>query len=344
MFKKFSIMMCSSKNGVNDNTHIWTEAPSIPFASNSNFIQILRVNDNEAIAITDQNIKIFNNKTNEWTYWRDHCMDPPPDACCIDNDNEQLILWLKNDYSISQIKYDHKAINTIASKVTNTGVGSSLIKIQSSLHLIGGSDNTKHYTFDTNNFSTSCMCDFRASGYWGNGNYYHGLIHIKSRQQLLLFGGFELGVRFGGNEILLYSLETNQWTKCVDAQLPTPLYAFAYIVTKDGTQLIIFGGNTGDDVSVDILIMSLDTMEIRKSKVTCRFFRIGQIQFDAVLLNEQRFDQALISGYLRLFCNGSYSIPLDVTGIIARMSSVDNVHLLSADEHWKLPLAAILES
>ena len=123
-----------------------------------------------------------------------------------------------------------------------------------------------------------------------HGNQSHGLVYIKSRKQLILFGGLDF--KKFNNEIWICSLLPNnqyKWIK-LDLKLPHKMHSFGYIITNDDKYIIIFGGvaiiSNGTELCDMIYIWDLNNMKFYESNLKCPI----RGKFNAVIINEKEND------------------------------------------------------
>ena len=121
----------------------------------------------------------------------------------------------------------------------NVGSNPMLLMINHECHIILGGSSRFHYKWNSELKLLEKVHKFgQVLALEG-----HGVIHIKSQNRLLLFGGFD--------EISEESLEgiwecdlndTLIWRKLENIELPTEMESFAWVLSKCENYLVIFGG------------------------------------------------------------------------------------------------------
>ena len=172
------------------------------------------------------------------------------------------------------------------------------------------------------------------------------MVHLKSQNKLLLFGGIGIDYynEYEQDTIYSYSISNKKWNT-LSTQLPIPLCYFGYVLTKDEKKIIIFGGFSiyWENMNA-IYICDIDTMKFKKADILCP--TLNSI-YGAVIMDCYDNNELLTYGYLRLiwksklFLNLRF-ISMDVILIINSMYCMEYVYLLDTkNNHWKIKLVDI---
>ena len=226
--------------------------------------------------------------------------------------------------------------------------------INDKYHVIGGSDNRYHLVWNDNNFMN--QFDVKHTFKCVKGIFHHRIIHVKSKNILLLFGGCDLLYMYdSGNcryldEIYRYFIDDDKWELLNDIKLPQKMHSFGCVMTSDEKYIILFGGEvkrssySSDDQYIDtIYVMDTDTMKIKLSNIKCP----SKSKYHGILMGDKIFDELLVSGFLRQQTkSNNATIPDEVMNLIVMWFSIDWIHLLQnkTSGHWKIAVHDIINS
>eukprot|EP01084_Bolivina_argentea_P198376 339704_1 len=162
------------------------------------------------------------------------------------------------------LTFDLKTKHKVASKTQS--YKTFLFIVENKLHQIC-SQNGDHYVCNkTNEFNKITTCQ----SFDGLSSYC--LIHLKSQQSVLLFGGVKpRGVQFidWSDSIYRFSCMDSQW-KELNIKMPIKLSLFGLVATKNEQYIIILGGlTTAHKSSDDIFIYDIRNNIFTKSKIKC---------------------------------------------------------------------------
>eukprot|EP01084_Bolivina_argentea_P256840 432589_1 len=308
-------------------------------------------NETEFLIATTKTIFKYNSKSNTWSNYHGDSFNSNSNSLIFDSTSNQLLLYGINCSSVEFRRFSEDISKlsiidiktgelTIDNTVPRCGGWISLILADNSCHIIGGDRNKHHWMCNKDKYEFKLNYTFDWNVNSLGGNYWNGVIYVKSRQQILFFGGWRSDEYQCSDVIYIYSLTENKWSVS-DTNLPIQVQYFGSILTPDERFIILFGGWTFDDGNIDdIWIWNLEEMNITKSKLVCP--DLGG--YSATLLFDTVSD-ILIYGYLKEYCNQSVNIPYDIINIIGKWCYNCLVHLMDRDNgnHWKIELAEILK-
>ena len=147
-----------------------------------------------------------------------------------------------NQMHILDITNDKPKVKTL----WNANISSEdsyFIFAENNLHLIAGRSVDTHliYNADSYKFGKHRVCND-----WQR-NYYGGLIYVKSKQKMLLFGGWT--DQLCTDSIWQYSFQNEEWT-LLDYKLPFKGQIFGSVLSVDERCIIILVGWTQPSLSL----------------------------------------------------------------------------------------------
>ena len=203
-------------------------------------------------------------------------------------------------------------------------------------HIIGGFRNKYHSVFDVDTKTCVHIHQFKELEV---GNSGPGLVHVKSRDELLLFGGFDDKRGKDGwlDDIWRYSLNDNVW-ELLQVKLPIHACDFPYLLTNDDQYLIVY-------LNEKFYYWRLDGDELvfKESVVEIPFS--GHIYW-MVLMGDAKQDGLCVDGWIRN-CDEFevLDIPDEIVMMIKRWYISEYIHILDpygAKEHWKINVNEVI--
>jgi len=256
-------------------------------------------------------------------------------------DNNTNTLYLSDSYNDCMKIFNVDDPDPIEKISMEHAIYPYLICIDGKLHSIGGRDSIMHQIYNPDKKEFDDHWEFEE---WGNneGMYWGGLIHVTSKQELLLFGGWK-GWK-GLNDIYKYSIPDKTWT-LLPQKLPIKAQLFGCVLTPDEKYIIIFGGYSAESPrggTDGIYIWELETMQFRQSAVTC------PVKEDfAAFIDIIDIQKIAVYGYINNCIGYEMDIvPNDIIELIWKWCSDCNVQLLSLENGnlWQIKLNEILHS
>eukprot|EP01084_Bolivina_argentea_P025189 46849_1 len=214
----------------------------------------------------------------------------------------------------------------------------SCLLLNDECHIIGGQNSNKHKKWNPKETKVETIHEFKE---WKVGNVCHGLIHIKSKKQLLLFGGYDDGITEDSKkdlgDIWTYCIKHNEW-KLLETKMPIKSNSFGYILTNDERYVIIFGGESEDKNIDDIFVLDLKYFKFKHVDLKCPVS--GGLH--AVYTENMIYDIKLVSGFIRSY---NFACPNDILRIIMLFYVVNDVFLLhhyDGTGFWKIAIDDII--
>eukprot|EP01083_Nonionella_stella_P144561 451559_1 len=328
----------------------WTNV-SYPFSERSN---ALLINTNEFVILSVSNsidhdlvgIHKFNTKTEEWTeiyqfdksYGVNHkygkYLDVWRTPWSIDT-NTQLIYVCDGSFPFI-FDIQNKSLREIETDLSLRT--DSVLCIDNELHMIHDSG-TKHVICDVNTTQSRTIHEF---GELGDGYEGYGFIHLKSKEVILMFGGWNSSSE-SFNTIYEFSLATSQWKK-FDVELPHNLSHFGIASTEnDEFVVLIAGWIDGCDESRHVMIFDVNECKIFMSDAECP----AGGYCSAVVTGNRTRDKLLTFGFigecfkLEQFVNVA-DLPADLMLVICGYVCTQEIHAIIGVAHYKIDLASII--
>ena len=169
----------------------------------------------------------YNINTDKWRQFPSHSFSTSLSPSIeYDSKNKQLIIIGEEDFELggnelpeipnmTRIGYAKYEINTITPNIY-IGQRCSMMMLDGKLHVIGGSDNQHHLIWNegTNKFDIIHTFDGLSKGIMSQG-----LVHLKSKNKLLMLGGYDYGDSKYFDQIHEYDVKNklslvqlNNWT------------------------------------------------------------------------------------------------------------------------------------
>eukprot|EP01083_Nonionella_stella_P102579 291901_1 len=180
---------------------------------------------------------------------------------------------------------------------------------------------------------------------WQKGSTHHGIIHLKSRNEVMLFGGYDCTNAMGYDTIWIFDTKRYEWQQLYDVKLPQKMHSFGYILSENERYCILFGGKNRDiDNLSNIYIWDLHHMIFYESVI-----KAPSGGCHAVLMHNEK-DQVLVCGYIRNMekCLRIH-IPNDVIRLVIIYHKTENVHIMNDERcpnryHYVLNVNDILDA
>eukprot|EP01084_Bolivina_argentea_P158022 275314_1 len=213
------------------------------------------------------------------------------------------------------------------------------------LHIVCGAESNKHFIWTQNN-SYGRKYEFKQFDTFGSLSN-AGLVHVKSKNILLLLGGYNHTDWICSDAIYSYDIDKNEWVE-INTTLPVAMDSFGYVLTTDKKYLLIFGGSDEDSRKKDaIYIMDIETMLIVKSRLKCP----EKGEYYAILGFDSLSNDTLVNGYIKCCwklegfkCLRKPSD--DIVSIIQSFHFDEVIHLFEKTNgrHWKIKVDYIVNN
>merc|ERR1712228_1059948 len=173
--------------------------------------------------------------------------------CSLSFDSTEQKLYLIGAQAIVfVVDLKNKEITELVDGNIEVGVNPSTLFVDGQLHIIGGSRNRKHLMRDVyggdekSNNSFETIHEFED---WSKGNQNCGLVYVKSKNQLILFSGYnQYNDHKYAQMVWVCSLDEKKnkkkWTKKV--KMPERACYFGYVLSADEQYIVLIGGYTTD--------------------------------------------------------------------------------------------------
>ena len=330
----------------------WIELTATPHKLISNVVKIN--NDEFIVALFSHGsapfdihgIHKYNMKTNKWSLlikypfslhfiWGTICLNP--------KSNELLMVGDTNNVYMVNLKTNK--IDCYPQPIPfKRPDSSSMVFMTETFHVFGGAKSNLHYEWSNLSHTLQTKHKFP----WKMGNVLHGLVDLKSKQKLLLFGGYDYAITQtikDLDDIWCYDKKIKKWS-LMDVKLPIKINSFGYILTPDERFVIIFGGEVMDKLIDDIWIWDLDKMEFKKSKLKCPMntgYRVEIMSFN-------KTDAIVVHGWIRfnyaqLLTKSALSFPIELVRMIALYYIYIDIYLLQhydGNKMWKINIDEII--
>ena len=322
-------------------------------APSANYIRdIVMINGYEFIAITAKGwgtapkhgIYKYNSKTDEWTLIMLYPEDFKSTAHRFCYDSINNIIYLAGlDKRLYIFNLDERQMNIIEN-VPYLGCNPSLLMINNQCHIILGSRSQFHWKYNSETKKIDKISQFT---HLSAGLHKHGIVHIKSKNMLLLFGGYDPDQGHQFDDIWKFDLsqlnkdyKENKWIKIDDIKLPLKMSSFAWILSKNENYLVTFSGysKAHEKRIKNIFILNLKENKFYCSKVQWTKNRV----LNAVLMHDQCSD-VLIAGFIRKISDEyNINIPPELMYLFAMYIVSETVHLIDPNCHYAVELNDIL--
>ena len=303
------------------------------------------MNESEFLLPQKSSLNIYNVISNEWTQ-KKYGSNIPNNVKQYTYDRDTQCLYF---YCCTQcIKLNLQSHKMTKYENVKGSTNFVPIKIGSIHHIISGFGHSQHDIWNENNPEQDQQV-IRTFNDKNFGRQIAGGIHLKSTQEILIFGGYALGSCV--DTIWRYSVIDKKWTLS-DCKLPKAMEGFGIVATLDEKYVIIFGGfstlaSSKDTRFDDIYVLDLENMKWSECVLKCPFKEFC----GAVMVGSKSNDDndKIISGFIRFMCDNIDidDIPMDVMRLINTMYGANqNVHLFFHDhtDHYVVSVNDILSN
>lgn len=286
---------------------------------------IIQISDHELLTMGAYCIHIFNVTCNSWTT---HSLYNQQNEKVIGFFNPKIqwdvnnkMLFIQEDYVFREVALDgnNKFVVTHTHQFKAGEARDKIIFVNAKCRLIGLSDSSNNYVHQVWDDKCKLFKKMDTFKEWSNGLKDHQLFYNGRKQQLILFGGQDLGTFECNQHVMKYELSEKAWTRGQDLSNPLTTYGFSLAETKDGW-LAILGGISGDRVNANasstrmvingrsydiptiekiyedvVLFADMQDMKFTPSPMKLPF--AGPCQ--AVIMENKHANSLLISGWIR---------------------------------------------
>ena len=234
--------------------------------------------DDRIIIPTDKEF-IYEYITNN-NEWNNFCQYPNKEqlsghSMCFNQQTQQLIIY-DGKGKLIKINLDNPEHGQLQHIDVKTKDHCLCFMFNSTLNLIGGFKNNKHYSSNNNGQSFQEISTFNNIK---NGIIGHSIIKLKQANKLLLMGGWdyydntsnydkEIGNLF--DSIWEFDNNGKEWKLLNDIKMPYKMCGFGYVKSRDEQFVIIFGGQRGNKSYLnEIYYLNLHSMSWTKSALKC---------------------------------------------------------------------------
>ena len=307
----------------------WTKLASVPYRY---YCLPLAIEEDKLLMISEHlrgHLYYYDIKLDEWMLYvgdmkQDCAGSVFSAAACIHNGN----VYVCNDYNgrafmLDSIKKQWIRLNTNHTK--RKGKYPSIISVDGVFHCIAAG---RHYIWpkDSIPFETS-YDSMKVINRCSN----QMLIHIQSKNEFLLLGGYDESEGVISALIYSYAIASNKW-KCLKERLDEPLSSFGCVLTLDEKHLILFGGYTPYGKSNKIYVIQLGTMTITESEIRCP----QKGWYHAVIANDYITNNTIAFGFVPNF------VPDELKAVIALFCYTQTVYLFQEKCLWKMNVSRLL--
>ena len=292
----------------------------------------------------------YNTLSNEgWVPWIKYKSgyNPYPHNVIFDEVNQQLLVY--NDYTTLFVDINTHEITKITEDVTGNfpeaGAGFALVK--DTPHFVGGWGDNRHirYFADRNHFEELDKIDGVST------IYAPGLLYLKSKNSLLLIGGYTKASEPDIN-FRICSLDTMKWRMILNVKFSH--YHVNAVLTQDEKYAIIRCAfdNLDNEIGDRLYILKIGNendmeYELRESDVRLPA-KTGRIEITG---NKEK-DELLVHGFIKMlfgekeFIESGFDVPsVDIIGVIETFATSEMLHYFSFDDagnnHYMIPLSSI---
>ena len=219
-----------------------------------------------------------------------------------------------------------------------TGLEASAAVINGSLHVIGGDLSNKHYIYIPKEQRFDIVHTFVE---FPEGFSSHKVVHLKSKNVLLLLGGYDDTARRPVDTVYRYDITKNVWTK-LETKIPGRFYRFGVAVSMDEQYVCLFGFCTLSKNGV-IYVLDVKTMVFHKPNMECPS---AWHEVVAVTVVDKEASDYLVIGYLRGLCKEyGIELPMDIMREMELWYGEEYIHVIAENgNHWKIKFNDILNN
>ena len=260
----------------------------------------------------------------------------------FDKHSKLLYLYFYKEKFV-KINLNNKTYQILLKKISNQhelfeNWATSII-INGEFHIIGGINNNQHLIWNDNTRQFDQIWIFNE---FGRGWASPKLIHIKSKNVLYAFAGWNTMNGINSNIIYKYNINNKRWYK-LSTLLPFNLNGFGYDCTISEQYIIIFGGVKyiqDKNGSNNIYIFNIKTESIKKIDLKCP----EKGQHRAIIMHDKYENSLLVSGFIRIYQH-LVLIPKDLMRYIENWHLNEYVFLMNAESntHWKIKTSHIIQ-
>ena len=221
-----------------------------------------------------------------------------------------------------------------------TGLEASGICINNQLHIIGGDLNNKHYVYIPKQQKFDILHEFDE---YRQGFSSHKLIHLKSKNILLLMGGYDDASGMGKalDTVYKYDIPKQKWMK-LEISVPSRLYRYGYAVSMNEEYICLFGGCTPSSTN-SIYVLNIKQMIFYKSNINCPKCLY---EVCGITVIDREKNEYLVIGYLKQICKlFAIELPMDIMKEMELWYGEEYVHIIAEKgDHWRIKLHDILDN
>eukprot|EP01084_Bolivina_argentea_P035972 66581_1 len=283
-----------------------------------------------------KNIFKYDTVTNKWTKIKLFDTECKLGQCALDTKNQ--ILYTKSGNSLTSISLDsHSKGNKTKYKTSDTTIYSDIFFLGNSLFCMGGVTNQLIFQWNSEYKSFT-----EISKMYNNARLdSFGLVYLKKKHCLMLFGGYDYNTEQMQGDILEFEFKTKTWNKLlISLPMPDTLGDICCITVINERYVLIFGGeHLWGEFNDNIYIYSVEEKILRKSKIKCP----SKSVFRAITVNDKMRDEKSVFGFVRKYweicqINECYFPPYYLLRLIHTFYLVEQVYLLDirANKHYKM--------
>ena len=316
----------------------WNQIGTLP--SDLSYGYVANIDKDKLMLVASKGVYTFCSASNQWESWIDDAVDINGygDPLTFDDKSNTLYALAASTSKFIVIDIESRKVGTYyASPIT--GRWPCIKYVDGNIHVIGGTQSSKHFIWNINAKECKEVFDFEAI-LGLNTKRLEGccLIYVATKNVFLLFGGH---IKSGDklSSVYQYSFIDGQWTKWSDSVTFDGEYAAA-ILTRDERYVIIVGGASSND----IFILDLKTESIRKSEIECPEYGANLI----AKTGDQQRDDHLIHGFVKR--TKEIQIPLEIVDLILKYYSREMIHWMKwsgnkkARHHHTISVERILQN
>lgn len=285
----------------------WTALPRCHF---TRFLVTQFVNKEEFIVIPWNNTKYpsdgiykYNLRLNAWIKILNHPDYFEFQPHTIAYDEEKRVIYIQTINKTNLFEIDLHKIRLNESKLCRDcidNVYSAMIVLNGELNVICGTGSNKHYIWDNERKKCNEIYQFNDHKY-SEGLIGHRLIYLKSKNNVLLFGGHFFGSNSPSDSIYRFCVVNKEWNK-LSIKMPQKLHSFGIVTTRYNRYVIILGGYDGASLSDDILVFNTQNFKFHRSNIKCP----KKANYYAIITNDIEGDNLLTAAYI----NNCYKLPM----------------------------------
>jgi len=233
----------------------------------------------------------YSTKRNRWSVMVKYPKDFEISNCSLSYDGAANKLYLIGaESTIYVVSLENNKIRPLPNGHVEVGVNMNTLWVDGTLHIVGGSRSRHHsyrHIYDRNDVSSSSVvtADVAAdsidsdekedNGFrsmfefkdWGKGIQNNGLVHIRSKRQLVLFGGYD---QYSDHQYLdmVWSLDLDaakpKWVK--KCKMPERACYFGYVLSSDERYIVVMGGyTTNKKATKKVHVLDVEAMKFIKT-------------------------------------------------------------------------------